>query len=392
MLHAFFLARQYIGCHKLKTLILVACIGLTAYLPAALHLLIDRFQSELLSRAKATPLVVGSKGSRFDLALHALYFDAEVPGTVAMRDAEQIAESGFATPIPLLIRFRARGFPIVGTSLDYFDFRNLQVDVGGPFSRLGDCVLGANVARQLNLRPGDFLLSDPDNVFDIAGSYPLKMRVAGILRTAYSPDDNAVFVDVKTAWIIHGFGHGHQDLADEEDRELVLDRSEEKVVASAAVVQYTQITDDNIESFHFHGDTADFPLTAVIADPRDTKSATLLSGRYLDDDARAQILVPADVVDELMEMVFRVKRFFDIGSLLVGLVTTMFVTLVILLSLRLRAGEMETMFRLGCSRFTIFRLQAAELTLVVAVSLLVAGALALTTARFAPQMLRQWLF
>ena len=52
-----------------------------------------------------------------------------------------------------------------------------------------------------------------------------------------------------------------------------------------------------------------------------------------------------------------------------GVVTA--VALVILLSLRIRQREMETMFKLGCSRMTMFWLQVCELGLILTVSLVV---------------------
>lgn len=392
MRHAFYLALRYIGFHKLKTIILVACITLTLYLPAAMHALVDRFQAELRSRAATTPLVIGAVGSRFDLALHALYFEAAVPSTIAWRETAAVHATGLAQPIPLLIRHRARGLPIVGTSLDYFSFRELRVADGAMLARLGDCVLGARAARRLGLEPGDSLLSDPENVFDIGGSYPLKMRVVGVLAPAYSPDDDAVFVDVKTAWVIQGLGHGHQDLAQATDPNVVLKREADRVVASAALMQFIEITDENLATFHFHGEMSDFPLTSLIAVPPDVKSATLLIGRYQRSDATAQILVPDEVVQELLQMVFRIQRLFDLGAVVLAVITTLFVVLVILLSLRLRSGEMQTLFRLGCSRFTLFRLLAAELILVLGSSFLLAAVLAFATQQLAPQLLRQWLF
>ena len=51
--------------------------------------------------------------------------------------------------------------------------------------------------------------------------------------------------------------------------------------------------------------------------------------------------------------------------------------LVLNLSLKLRAAEMQTMFRLGCSRLTILRLQSAEVLLLLtsAAGIAVAGGL-----------------
>jgi putative ABC transport system permease protein len=389
MLRPFLLAHRYILFQPVKTLILVLCIALSCYLPIAMHLLVDRFQRQLLERAEATPIVVGARGSRFDLALHALYFEAQPPGTTDMGQARAIRQTGYADSIPLLIRYRARGFPVVGTTLDYFAFRRLEVQRGTPLIRLGDCLLGWRVAQRLGLEPGDRLLTDPENVFDLAGSYPLYMRVAGVLKPTHGPDDMAVFVDLKTAWIIAGIGHGHQELADAADPAIVLDRDDRQVVAGAGLLQYMEVTDENLASFHFHGDPDRFPVSAILALPQDTRAATLLTGRFLAPGATAQILVPHRVIDELMELIFRVKRFFDLSAAVIGTITAMYLVLVILLSLRLRRREMATMFKLGCSRFTMFRLQAAELLIVVAAGVLLAGAMSLGTLALAPQLLRQ---
>ena len=47
--------------------------------------------------------------------------------------------------------------------------------------------------------------------------------------------------------------------------------------------------------------------------------------------------------------------------------------LVVLLSLRLRAREMQTMFQLGCSRGTILQLQLAEILIIVAIAAVLVG-------------------
>ncbi|MBN2375143.1 MAG: ABC transporter permease [Sedimentisphaerales bacterium] len=392
MYRTLLLAWRYIAFHKIKTAILICCITLMAYLPLALHWFVDYSQAYLMSRADSTPLIIGAKGSRFDLALHALYFQANPPDVISMQQVDNIRNSNFALPIPLYVRFSARGFPIVGTTLDYFQFRGLKIAQGTQLVRLGDCLLGAEVAQKLALKPGDRLITDPENVFDISSTYPLNMRVAGILEKTLSPDDYAVFVDTKSAWIIAGIGHGHQDLTKTTDNQAVLKREPGNVIASAALMQYTEITDENIDSFHFHGNTENFPLTAVIAIPHDQKSQTLLIGRYESKNTDAQILNPVKIVNELMGMIFKVKRFFDANVVLVTISTLLFLVLVVLLSLQLRRREMETMFKLGCSRLTIFWLQATELAIILAAGFALAGGLALVTIQYAPYLIRELLF
>jgi putative ABC transport system permease protein len=241
--------------------------------------------------------------------------------------------------------------------LDYFDFRGLAPAEGAMLAMLGECVLGADAAAALGLKPGDTLLTAPENLFDLAGVYPLKLHVAGVLGKSHSPDDQAVFIDLKTAWVIDGLGHGHAEAKPGTD-----------LAADARLVTYTEITPDNLDSFHFHGDPATYPVSAVIAVPHDRKSAALLRGRYLDPEAKTQIVIPAEAMGGLLQNIFRVGALFDAVLALVGGAALSALGLVFALSLRLRQKEMQTIFLLGCSRLTTFRLLAAEIALVVLAS------------------------
>jgi len=212
---------------------------------------------------------------------------------------------------------------------------------------------------------GDQIISDRANVLDLAGQSPLKLNVVGVLEASRTPDDWAVFVDLKTAWVIQGLGHGHQDLNKESPDSPVLMASESgRIIANRGVVSYIEITDENADSFHFHGDTDDFPVTAILVSASGFKEETILQGRYDSSDSEVQFVRPEIVVRDLMTIVFQVNRFFNANAILIGGSTAMLLVLVVLLSLRLRKREMETMFRLGCSRGTIVWLQVGEMGII----------------------------
>ena len=372
------LALKYILYNRFKTLILVACLFLTAFLPIAVEVLLNEFETGIAARAQQTPLVVGARGSRFDLTLHSLYFklgesENKTHATTSFGEVASIQNSGLATAIPLYSKFTASGYPVVGTSLDYFDFRELAIADGDSLIQIGDCVIGAKVAEVLELQPGDHLLTDIESMISIA-SYPLKMHVRGVLSPASSADDWAVFVDLKTAWIIDGIGHGHQNV-DEVEEDRLLSKSDEKIVASAAVLPYTEITEKNISSFHFHGDDSSFPITAIIAVPPSEKDETILIGRYQGDSSNQQLVVPKDVISDLMKLVFQVKRFFDANAILIAVSTVLLLLLIVVLSTKLRQREMQTMFKMGASRSTMALLQVGELLIIFLIgAALVAGA------------------
>ena len=382
-----YLAWRYLAHHRIKTAILVGSITLIVFLPAGLNVLVDQSAAELTARAEATPLLVGAKGSSLELVLSSLYFESEAPAATTFEQSTRIANSGLAHPIPLHVRFRSRDHPIVGTSLEYFEFRDLQLAEGRQIALLGECVVGAEAARALEVRPGDFVMSSPEGVFDLAGAYPLRMSVVGVLAPNHSPDDRTIFIDVKTAWIIEGLGHGHQDLATPEAASTVLSRDEDRITANASVVQYNQITPENIDSFHFHGTLAHHPLSSVIAVPHDEKSSALLLGRY-QGDASSQLVDPRAVMQELLGTVLTVREYVVAAVAIAGSATLLTSALVFSLSVRLRRREIETMLKIGASRATVVALLVFEVGTVLLVGGLLAAGLTLATSRFGSAAIR----
>ena len=374
MTGVFYLAWRYLTWHRFKTSVLVGAISLVLFLPSGLQLLINRTAEDMTARAIATPLLLGSRGSPVELALNSLYFSEDYPSQLGYLELDRLNETGLVDAIPLYIRYRARGHAIVGTSLDYFTFRGLEIADGRPLVELGEAVLGAAVAQELGLSVGDSIISSPETLFDLAGVYPLKMTIVGVLATSHSNDDQAIFVDLKTAWIINGLGHGHQDLNKTDAANVILSTNDEQVVANASLVNYNEITSDNRDSFHFHGDLSDYPLTAVLPIAGNRKAATLLQGRYLDHPT-LQLIEPVKVMDELLATVFAVQRYVLFAIAMVAAATAAVVVLVFMLSLRLRRGELLTMTRLGGARWAITSLMAAEIIIVLIMAATVAAAL-----------------
>ena len=385
---SFYLAWRYLVYHRVKTVILTTSITLIIFLPVGLRVLVRQSQNQLTARANVTPLLVGARGSPLELVLNSLYFESEVPATTSFDAVRRINTTGYALPIPLYVRFKARGHPIVGTTLDYFAFRQLRIASGRNLRILGDAVLGDRVARELGVGPGASVISSPESVFNIAGTYPLRMRVVGVLEPTDSPDDFAIFVDVKTTWVIEGIVHGHQDLSGSDAAGQILLRDSTNVVANAAVVQYQEITGDNLRSFHFHGDESAYPITAVIAVPQDQRSEALLRGRFESPDEGLQIVRPVDVLDELLEIVLTVETFVIAAVAVVGLSTLATAVLVFMLSLRLRRREIETMRKIGGARWSIGAVMTSEVAAVLVAGVTMAAILTGLTSRFGSDIIR----
>ncbi|MEM9845540.1 MAG: hypothetical protein AAF965_12130, partial [Pseudomonadota bacterium] len=201
------------------------------------------------------------------------------------------------------------------------------------------------------------------------------------LEQTNTPDDAAIFVDIKTAWVIQGIGHGHEDVVTAADIEAGT-----AALANAAVIQYQRITPENIESFHFHGSQDDFPTSAVIVIPNDTRSATILKGRYLNTDGPTQLIEPAGVIQGLVDRIFRIKSLLDVVTAIIAVAALAAIGLAVFLSYRLRAREIATAVKLGARRGMVLRLLSAE-----TISLLfISGCIAALGATFVSRNAEAW--
>ncbi len=377
-----YLGLRYLVRHRTKTLLLISAFTLAMGLPLAISRVVEHVETQLRSRALETELVLGQAGSALELTFNALYFTKPDIASAAYGEAMDVNDTGMAQAIPLYARFSAGGYRIVGTNLDYFLFREFRYADGRAILHLGECVVGAAVAEDNQIEVGDSVVSSPESLFDLAGVYPLKMRVAGILEPMGSPDDRAIFVDLKTTWIIEGLGHGHQQAAEVPSEQRLSDDGG-SVRLNASVVEYNEITEENRNSFHFHGDEGDLPVTSILVLPFNDKGQALLKGRYTNSQDR-QLVTPRDEMDELFDTVFSIQKLV-LGLLIaIGLATAVLGLIVFILSGRLRSSEFSHLQNLGASPGTLRALIGFEAGFVLIASLLATGVVLILVDWIAP--------
>lgn len=381
------LSLRHLQHTKLATAVLVLCIGIAVFIPVATQVLIAAYQADLEARAAETPLLLGAKGGRSELTLSSLYFRRETLDPLPFPSVQRVRKTGWGDPIPLHVGFTARGAPIVGTTPDYYRLRGLRPQRGSLPTMMGEVVLGATAAREFELGPGDALFSDQKEVYDISKPPALKMRVCGVLGARGTPDDDAVFVDVKSCWIMLGLYHGH-DPAESAPAHQVIGRADGHTTLSGEFIEYNEVTPENAASYHFHGDPEKLPISAIIVLPYDAKSASLLKAR-MNGTKTLQMVRPSEVIEDLLSDVFRVKSFFDSLSATLALSTALLVGLVMLLSARLRAREMDTLNRIGCARPTVALLYLTEITLVTVAGAALAGVALLATRPWLADLLKR---
>jgi putative ABC transport system permease protein len=355
-----------------QTLLVSLSIAVALALPVTGRALVSRYESRLSARARSVPLVVGSAGSRFDLALSAVYFRRASVPPVPMGVYDELAAEGRVTPVGLHARFTSRGRTVVSVSPEYFEWLGLRPSVGTLPLVLGEAVLGARAARELGLAVGDEIVTDRRELYDLSVPPPVALRVVGVLAEAGTPDDAAVFTSLDTAWLLEGLSHGHEDAASLSGDD-VLASTPDLIAVRPTLETRTRVSPGQELSVHLHGDPAALPLTAVLLFDESEKDLTIVGTRL--DAGEHQTIRPAELVAELFEVVFRLRPIFDAIAALLGTTTLLLIVLSSVLAARLREGEFAALRRIGAPRGTVAVLILGQSLVVIALGAVAAAGL-----------------
>ena len=361
--HATLLAWWYLRSAPGRTAVLVCCTALALFLPLFTALAAERVETALMARAQASPILIGHQGNEFDLTMNGLYFRGDVRDPISFGTAAAVEARGYGDAVPLYVTHSAGGAPVVGTTLAYLDHRALQVAAGRLPAVLGEVVAGAGVARDFHLSPGDTVRSDLSNLYNIAGAYPILLKVTGVLAPNGTPDDTAFFADVKTTWVLDGTLHGHDTVTREQSLNPEAEDGE-NLEATAAIFMFQEITEKNRGSFHLHGSTDDLPVSSILVFPPDARAHNQLLGDYALHD-ELQAVRPVVVVRTILGIVLRVREGLTLYFSAIAASTLAFFVLVLSLSLRLRRSELQLMQRIGSSRSMVAVMVGVEVLMVV---------------------------
>ncbi len=383
------LAYRYLKFYWLKNAIIILALALVFYLPFGLNFLIKQAENELMKRANSTDLILGKEANYMDLTLTTLYFtNNQEQEYLKIGNRLAIDSLLLGNTIPILCGLQARKIAVVGTDIDYFEYRNLSVNRGRLFQKLGECVLGAKTAESLSLNVNDSIITSSENFLDMAGTYPLKMTISGILSACHCPDDNVIFTDIKSSWIAMGIGHGHDDLSSTDDASMTFSKSNSLVKYTAKIRMYQEITGGNIESFHFHGDEFNFPVTSFLFIPNDEKSLTIFRGKLESRELGLFGFVPKKVISSMLQDIFKFESIFYAIFILTLVSTLLIFSLIVFLNIRLRENLIETMYIMGASRIMVVNILILEVLLLLIISAALVLILYMATPLFTNQFVQ----
>jgi putative ABC transport system permease protein len=179
-------------------------------------------------------VVVGAKGSPMQLILSGVLHVDVPPGNVPLAQVQDLAKNPMvASIIPISLGDNFAGYRIVGTSPAYIDHYGAKLAQGEVWDAPMQVVLGATVAKQLNVQIGQ----------SFVGSHGLgagghthgdnPYTVVGILAASGSVLDRLILTDTASVWKVHEDSTASPDDS-ADDRKVMEDERE----ITMALVQY----------------------------------------------------------------------------------------------------------------------------------------------------------
>lgn len=196
-----------------KASVLMSVLALTVSIFVLLGVEHIRLQSkENFSRAaSSTDLVVGARTGRINLLLYSIFHIGTANNNVSWESYQSIIQNPtIKWSIPLSMGDSHKGFRVVASNSGYFrhfrygENQPLTFKQGGPFEKIFDIVLGADVAQKLN-----YNINDRIHLAHGLGATSFKQHksqsfiVRGILSPTGTAVDRAILASLAGIEIIH---------------------------------------------------------------------------------------------------------------------------------------------------------------------------------------------
>jgi putative ABC transport system permease protein len=349
----------------------LALIAASIALATLLLLTVERVRSDVrenFSRAvSGTDLVVGARTGAVQLMLYAVFRVGGASNNIRVESLAAIAQHrAVAWVVPLSLGDSHRGYPVLGTTPEYFErFRHgerepLRFAQGTAFSGTLDglygAVLGAEVARRLGYRLGERIVLAHGAGGALGAEHADKpFGVVGILAPTGTPVDRTVHIDLKALEAIH------------------LDWS------GGAPIKGLAIPHEQARKF----DLQPKQVTAALVGLKG-RAAVFAVQRFVNayEGEPLMAVLPGVALDELWEVVGVGERALLLLAALVALVSLAGLVATVLAGLNERRRELALLRAVGAGPRHVLLLLAAEGTLVTlaGIALGVLATLILTAA------------
>jgi putative ABC transport system permease protein len=188
--------------HALSTLVTAGSIALAAGLLFTVWVVKTQSQAAFANTNSGFDAVLGARGSKLQLVLNAIFHLEASPGNLSAQEVAAVSRHpAIKAAIPLAVGDNYYGWRIVGTLPQLFDVEYApgKKHAFAPGGRLftdktREAVVGALVARALNLKVGDTFQPYHGLAFDADAKHEEVYTITGILQPSGTPADRVIWI------------------------------------------------------------------------------------------------------------------------------------------------------------------------------------------------------
>lgn len=173
-----------------------------------------QFEANFTKNIKGIDLVVGAKGSPLQIILSSIYQIDAPTGNISYPEFSKLAKHPqVKKAIPLSFGDNFQSFRIVGTTWDYAEHYQAELQVGKAFDQALEAVIGWEVAQQTGLKVGDTFEGN-HGTQEEGGEHHHHhpFTITGILKPTGTVLDQIILCSYPSFWLIHHTPKDQQEI------------------------------------------------------------------------------------------------------------------------------------------------------------------------------------
>lgn len=327
---------SYLKARPLNTALNMLILGLGTAVVTILIIVNYQLRENISSNARGIDMVVGAKGSPMQLILANIFHIDFPTGNIALVEAERIARHRLVKrAIPMALGDSHRGFRIVGTTLEYPQLYDADIDKGTWWKQPMEVTLGASVAEALELKPGDHFASSHGLTQSGPAHDDQHFVVAGVAERTGTVMDNLILTGVESIWQVH------QSHAESQDTAAVALKHEAADSPASPVIPSLMAGDSSKQ------------ITSLLIQYRSAMGAIQLP-RWVNGQSSLQAASPAFETARLFSILGVGVNILRAFAYILIFVSALGIFIALYNSLKERRYDLAIMRSMGASRFKIF--------------------------------------
>lgn len=196
---------------RFTLLLTVASIALSTFMLLGVERVRTDLRDGFVSAISGVDLIAGARTGSSQLLLYAVFHVGAATNNIRWSSVKALEQQrGVDWVVPLSLGDSHRGFPVVGTTIGYFehlrygDHWPLRMQSGAVFADLFDAVLGADVAEKWDYRLGQHItLAHGTGELSANEHADKPFKVVGILKRTGTPVDRTVHISLQAMEALH---------------------------------------------------------------------------------------------------------------------------------------------------------------------------------------------